>query len=349
MTRYNPTERIGVNATENIFISEFEWIFREQTIVDVGIDALVEQSENGNPKGKFLALQIKTGKGNFHFSEKKITHYISNVHYNYWLNFDIPIVLIAHIPESNETFWMEINESTMKRTKKKWKLEIPKSSKLNRKAKPILTKLLVNKRIGLSTVQIFNGENINDQTIYDIAEKSKCIVDANESTSKTSELLNEMEQKTIETNEKIKEYNSINKSFNSPDVKASINGYAKTLNIYARRFENENLIFSETFAEGVFGFEQAIMIHFFVTKDVEKLKSSLNSIIRVPNSLENLIISFEKLGSNLKSLPQKNNSLKEAKKNILLVIDSMVDEYKAAKSMVLSLIESIENELKNNC
>tara|TARA_R110002049_G_scaffold175107_1_gene342405 strand:- start:911 stop:1132 length:222 start_codon:yes stop_codon:yes gene_type:complete len=72
--RYNSTERIGVNATESIFIREFDWIFREQPIVDVGIDALIEQSENGNPTGKFIALQIKSGKGNFSVSNEKLTY-----------------------------------------------------------------------------------------------------------------------------------------------------------------------------------------------------------------------------------------------------------------------------------
>ena len=119
--RYSPTERLGVNATENIFIKDFEWIFREQSIVDVGIDALIEESIKGNPTGKFIALQIKSGKGNFSISSEKLTYYISNIHFNYWLNFDIPVLLIAHLPESNKTFWIEISKSNIKKTKKRWK------------------------------------------------------------------------------------------------------------------------------------------------------------------------------------------------------------------------------------
>ena len=47
-SRYSSIEREGVNAVESVFI-KFGWIFREQTIVDVGIDAQVEVCENGKP------------------------------------------------------------------------------------------------------------------------------------------------------------------------------------------------------------------------------------------------------------------------------------------------------------
>ena len=62
MNRYTPTERIGINEVEKVIIKNIGWIFREQPIADVGIDAIIEQVENGEPTGKFIALQIKTGK-----------------------------------------------------------------------------------------------------------------------------------------------------------------------------------------------------------------------------------------------------------------------------------------------
>lgn len=39
---HNQTERIGINAVEATFLSEFDWIFREQPVSDFGIDAQVE-------------------------------------------------------------------------------------------------------------------------------------------------------------------------------------------------------------------------------------------------------------------------------------------------------------------
>lgn len=46
--RYSSTERTGVNKVESVFINKFKWIFREQPIVDLGIDAQVENHVTGN-------------------------------------------------------------------------------------------------------------------------------------------------------------------------------------------------------------------------------------------------------------------------------------------------------------
>ena len=46
--RYSSTERLGVIATETQVTENIGWIFREQPIADVGIDAILEQVENGD-------------------------------------------------------------------------------------------------------------------------------------------------------------------------------------------------------------------------------------------------------------------------------------------------------------
>jgi len=116
--RDSNTERIGVYASALIFTKDIKWVFREQTIVDVGIDALIEQSIDGDPTGQFIAAQIKSGLGNFHESTDYLTYYVSNIHYNYWLNFNLPIILIAHLPNTEETIWEVINEINLQSTDK---------------------------------------------------------------------------------------------------------------------------------------------------------------------------------------------------------------------------------------
>ena len=54
-------ERIGVNKVEAFFIEEFDWIFREQSILDYGIDAHIEIKEDEEATGVLFALQIKSG------------------------------------------------------------------------------------------------------------------------------------------------------------------------------------------------------------------------------------------------------------------------------------------------
>lgn len=41
--RYNFTERLGVIETDRIVTKTLGWIFREQPIVDVGLDPIIEQ------------------------------------------------------------------------------------------------------------------------------------------------------------------------------------------------------------------------------------------------------------------------------------------------------------------
>ena len=65
----NYTERIGVNHIGEI-AERNKWMFREQPIDDVGIDAHMELIEStGKPK-QLLALQIKCGES--WFKEKRM-------------------------------------------------------------------------------------------------------------------------------------------------------------------------------------------------------------------------------------------------------------------------------------
>ncbi len=111
---YNPTERIGINKTEEIILKEFGWIFREQPVVDMGIDAQVETINNGKPSGKLIALQIKTGESHFKKKNDGLIYYGSLEHLEYWLNHSLPVFIIAHLPTRNETYWVSIQRKNQK-------------------------------------------------------------------------------------------------------------------------------------------------------------------------------------------------------------------------------------------
>lgn len=141
MARYTPTERIGVNAVEDIVLNELSWIFREQPIVDMGIDAHIELVADDNPTGKLVALQIKSGGGNFHETDADLVYYGKLEHLDYWTGHSLPVVLVAHVPERNLTCWVHVSEATATRTEKAWKIGIPKKQLLDKSAKEALTKL----------------------------------------------------------------------------------------------------------------------------------------------------------------------------------------------------------------
>lgn len=128
MARFSPTERIGISAVESVVLKELGWIFREQPIADVGIDAHIERVDDGKPTGKLVGVQIKTGLSHFREAGDTLVYYGDLVHLDYWTGHSLPVLLVAHIPETSKTFWAVINETTVTRTNKRWKIAIPKSN-----------------------------------------------------------------------------------------------------------------------------------------------------------------------------------------------------------------------------
>jgi hypothetical protein len=128
MTRYSATERIGVNTVERIALDQLGWIFREQPIADMGIDAHIERVDDGNPTGKLVALQIKTGASHFRVANRVLIYYGNASHLEYWTGHSLPVLLVAHLPETDETLWVLVNEASVTRTSEAWKIAIPRKN-----------------------------------------------------------------------------------------------------------------------------------------------------------------------------------------------------------------------------
>lgn len=128
MARYTKTERVGINAVERIVVDELGWIFREQPIVDMGIDAHIERVDAGNPTGRLVALQIKTGSSHFVEKQAELIYYGSLTHLDYWTGHSLPVILVAHLPDSGRTYWIAVTEDSAQRTGQRWKIAIPKSN-----------------------------------------------------------------------------------------------------------------------------------------------------------------------------------------------------------------------------
>ena len=115
----NSTERKGVYHIGQIAESN-QWMFREQPIDDVGIDAHMELTEpTGEPK-QLLALQIKSGAS--WFKEKKddyiIFRDINERQYNYWTMNSLPCIVVLYNPADNMCIWQKLTTETIERTKK---------------------------------------------------------------------------------------------------------------------------------------------------------------------------------------------------------------------------------------
>lgn len=341
MNRYSNTERIGVNETDRIVTKYIGWIFREQPIVDVGLDAIIEQSEEGNPTGKFIALQIKSGEGNFHISDKNLTYYVSYIHYNYWLSLNIPIILVAHLPKTEKTYWQHICRSNLKKTKKRWKIEIPKKQEFNEKSKGKLTKILSNKEDKSFVFDLYKGK-IEPDTLFDFAENTECISESVDTVDKIIDIINELREKTNKFNSKLTSFLNNGLSDKDSQVKASIKGFGRDLNITSRRLENEVKLFSELYSEGFSAYEKVILFYYLITKNSKNLIIALQSIRDIPNSVDEALNGIKVMRSGISKLPKKYSVLKEAKIFLLEVIDMLIYEFNESKNMANTIIEKFE-------
>lgn len=113
----NRIERIGVAHIEEI-AERNQWMFREQPINDVGIDAHMELTEStGEPK-QLLALQIKSGES--WFKERKdnniIFRDINERQYMYWTMNSLPCIVVLYNPNNDMCIWQKLTAETIERT-----------------------------------------------------------------------------------------------------------------------------------------------------------------------------------------------------------------------------------------
>src|SRR5690606_38179375 len=103
--------------------------------------------------------------------------YVSDIHYHYWLNFEMPIFLIAHIPNNNQTYWLEINKQNFTRTKKRWKLIIPFKNRLTHLVKKRFLKIINTKHFHYTTINHTSDINSGAENIFEIIERSNYLND----------------------------------------------------------------------------------------------------------------------------------------------------------------------------
>jgi hypothetical protein len=137
------TERQGVNAAARAFETEFRWFFREQTVSDFGIDAQVEIIEKGQPTGRLIALQIKSGVSFFRsLRNGSYTYRGERRHLEYWSGHCLPVFLILHNPQTNQTLWQRIERHLIRETETHWTIPVPATNVLNASAKEFIAAVI---------------------------------------------------------------------------------------------------------------------------------------------------------------------------------------------------------------
>lgn len=135
----------GATIVKAIIEGELKWIFRKNhQETDFGIDAYIDLiTDKGHVTGKSIALQIKTGDS--YFKEQNERGWIFRgelKHLNYYLNHDIPVIIVLVDDQNKSAYWCLCDPSETERTGENWKITVPFNQKLDASSKLELSKYI---------------------------------------------------------------------------------------------------------------------------------------------------------------------------------------------------------------
>lgn len=113
--------------------TSMRWLFRQQPFEDYGIDAHIEAVDDETVLGRLVALQIKSGQSYFDSPADDGWWFRDKVaHFEYWLDFSIPVVVVLVDLDSGLCHWQLVTESTVEKSgESQWKLRVPKAHVLD--------------------------------------------------------------------------------------------------------------------------------------------------------------------------------------------------------------------------
>ena len=133
-TPSNRTAREGFNILTEIVERELGWIVRpNHKENDFGIDAYLDITMHEFVTGKSIAVQIKSGDSYFKECDKDFWTFTGEKkHLNYYLNHDIPVVIILVDTHSKTAYWEVCKVEYINFiSDTSWALPIPKRQQIN--------------------------------------------------------------------------------------------------------------------------------------------------------------------------------------------------------------------------
>jgi len=337
--RHNNKERVGLHFIAHTIEEEFGWVFREQSISDVGIDAFVEEAKNGNPTGNFIALQIKSGEGNVSEKERSFTYYISNTHYYYWVNLELPIILTVYIKKKKKKiYWVELSKSKISKTPTRWKIEIPKNQLLNKESESEFQKIIFKSKKKLIPAKSKETEAQKLGKITAIDQVTVSLKFLTEIVNIFREQINKFASQASEATKK-EEFELKLRMFR---IQCEIQ---YVLSNYASRALSEINIYAQLFSDALIGFrtKYVILKPLATTEILENEKNELEQLRKLYTAFDKVI---EGVGSMRKSIINfgRIEVLKD-KSNIkmaTLASDQIIEEVEISQKLIQEVLNQSE-------
>lgn len=133
----------GTTVLKKIVETELGWLYRQNHQEnDFGIDGYIDIiTEVGQITGKSIAFQLKSGESYFKLqNEIGIVFNGDKKHLNYYLNLDIPLIIILLDIENEKAYWQVFDATKTEKSGDNWKMTIPKVNELTQSSKLKLLK-----------------------------------------------------------------------------------------------------------------------------------------------------------------------------------------------------------------
>ena len=326
--RRNATEQKGIAAVYEIMANKFEWIFREQPKEDFGIDAHIEVVDNENPTNNLIALQIKTGPSHYFTNNSNHLSYRTSMsHYNYWLSSNIPVIFVAHLPKTKETYWEYVTEKNFRKPGKTWILDIPKRRVLDSQTKQALIRI-VNKH-KTRRFAISKGKTRPD-SIEDALVNIDLIPEATDCIANMDGIIKRFSQKQNQVRSKFDEFLKAEMSSVDPKVKAYIDSWGHHIKIASKRLETETEIFSELYSLGFSSYAH-ILEETTNINPAHDIKQHKSTVVEIEKSLSMFLESISSIKIVMASVPRHHKLLSEASNAMVDVLEMMEVEFENAK------------------
>lgn len=107
-----PANHITESASYRVFSNTIpdEWIVRNVTERDYGIDCYIEISENGFMTGKLLSVQIKGSADIIPRNGNTVYYGVSSSEFNYWYSLPVPVLFVYVDLSTDEVFYCNIKQ-----------------------------------------------------------------------------------------------------------------------------------------------------------------------------------------------------------------------------------------------
>jgi len=210
--KYNKSSKKGedgITILKKIVENELGWIFRvNHKEHDFGIDAYFDIVLDSDITGKTIAVQVKTGKS--YFKEKNDFGWVYKgkmSHLNYYLNHQIPVIIIIIDDAEQCAFWCLCDFSKTESSGDNWKITIPFGKQLTKESKSELLKYVSPVRDYASQLENFwelnNKLNNTDKIVLNIDREyiennsSKELIQGIERLKVNDEIISKSKEKVI--------------------------------------------------------------------------------------------------------------------------------------------------------